>query len=635
MPESSHLPTGLPVIVFDGDCGICRAAVDRWRAATGPQIQYAPSQEVAAQFPQIGEHEFRRAVHFIDTDGTASSGAAAVFRAMAHCGRKPGLWWLYPKLPPFAFAAELIYRVYAANRKPLTVIRRIWYGKDLKLPTYHIASTLFLRLLGVVYLIAFVSLWTQVGGLIGDHGILPVKDYLDAVEQNLSQAVPPASSFWNLPTLAWISPHDGFLNCLCGAGALLSILLIFGLLPLSALILLWGIYLSLFHAGQIFLGYQWDILLLETGFVAIFLAPFSWRSKFLADRHPPRIAIWLVWWLLFRLMFESGAVKLTWNAWDIGADGLPVANTWKSLTALDFHYWTQPLPIWTSWYAAKFPEWFQKLSVVFVLVVELGTPCLIFGPRILKYVACVAITLLMVLIAATGNYNFFNLLTIILAVMLLDDKVWPQFLKRRIRGTDWPVLASSTRWRSFVLVPFAGLAILLGISQVKEAIVPAQHRESSLAYDLHIAQFFFVNEYGLFRQMTETRPEIIIEGAMFGTDWKPYEFKWKPGDLSRPPGFNTPHQPRLDWQMWFEALRLERDPRLISPWFQSFLMRLLKGEPKVLELLAANPFPEAPPNFIRIQLYQYRFTDADERRKTGEWWQRKQVWVGPAWSLNP
>jgi hypothetical protein len=204
------------------------------------------------------------------------------------------------------------------------------------------------------------------------------------------------------------------------------------------------------------------------------------------------------------------------------------------------------------------------------------------------------------------------------------------------------VLASPTRWRTALLIPFAVLALLLGVQQVKEAVAPAQHREPSLAADLQIAQFCLVNEYGLFRQMTETRPEIIIEGSTVGTDWKPYEFKWKPSELSQVPRFNTPHQPRLDWQMWFEALRLERihtatgtvDPRLMSPWFQSFLMCLGRGEPKVLNLLAANPFPDGPPRFLRIQLYQYCFTDADERRQTGDWWHRTQVWVGTIWSLN-
>jgi lipase maturation factor 1 len=391
----------------------------------------------------------------------------------------------------------------------------------------------------------------------------------------------------------------------------------------------------------VFLSFQWDILLLETGFVAIFMAPFAMRSRFLADRHPPRLAIWLVWWLLFRLMFESGAVKLTWNAWQKGPDGLPLANTWESLTALNFHYWTQPLPVWTSWYAAKLPSWFQKLSVLFVFVVELGLPWLIIGPRLLRCVAFGGITLLMLLIAGTGNYNFFNLLTVILALLLLDDKIWPRFLQRRIRGIDWPVLASPTRWRSFLLIPFAGLAIVLGTVQVKESIVPTAEPGPSLESKLNIGQFCLVNSYGLFRQMTETRPEILIEGSADGTDWKMYEFRWKPGDLSLSPRFVAPHQPRLDWQMWFEALRLEQvhkitgtiEPRYMSPWFQSFLMQLLRGEPKVVGLLEANPFPNATPRFMRIALYQYRFTDALERQKSGNWWNREQVWVGPNWSL--
>ncbi len=521
---------------------------------------------------------------------------------------------------------------------PLKTIRRIWYGRDLQRPEYNIAGAIFLRMLGLVYLIAFVSLWTQISGLVGDHGILPVADFLDAVKQHCITQDPPVSPVWNIPTLLWISPHDGLLHLLCAVGTLLSLMLIAGLLPMPSLILLWVCYLSLFYGGQVFLGFQWDILLLETGFIAIFVAPFAWRSRFLADRHPPRLAMWLVGWLLFRLMVESGAVKLTWNAWVLGPDGSPVANTWESLTALDYHYWTQPLPIWTSWYAAQLPAWFQKLSVVAVFVIELVLPWFIFGPRVLRYIAFGGIALLMLVIGGTGNYNFFNLLTFVLALTLLDDRGWPKFLQRRVRVTDQP---ESLRWRSFLLVPFAGLAIVLGSWQLKQAVLPAEHPRASLASDLHIAQFMWVNDYGLFRRMTETRPEIVIEGSADGKDWKPYEFRWKPGDLSRPPRFNTPHQPRLDWQMWFEALQLERvhqftgtiDSRYMSPWFQSLILQLLKGEPQVVGLLEKNPFPAAPPKFIRVLLYEYRFTNGAERRATGDWWHRERVWVGPAWSL--
>ena len=629
-----------PLLVFDGDCAFCRAAIERWRAEVGSQIEFVPYQETASRFPQLDAQELQRAIHFVDAEGRVTHGAEAVFRASAACDGKQWLLWLYTMLPPCAWAAEMLYRLVAANRTPIAKVLHFWRGRELKPPTYHIASALFLRLLGVVYLIAIVSLWTQISGLVGDHGILPAADFLDSVKLLFSGQHPPASPLWLLPTLAWISPHDWFLHVLCAAGTILACLLILGVLPIPALVLLWIDYLSLFHVGQDFLSFQWDILLLETGFVAIFLAPFAWRSQLFTDRHPPRLAIWLVWWLLFRLMFESGAVKLTWNNGLTGPDGLPVPNTWESLTALDFHYWTQPLPIWTSWYAAQLPAWFQKLSVVAVFAVELVLPWMIFGPRLLRYVACGGITLLMLLIAATGNYNFFNLLTVVLALMLLDDAIWPRRLRSRMSPSDSPWLFSPTRWRSLLLVPFFVLAVAAGAQQVWRAVAPTEAAGPSIASELNISQFALVNEYGLFRRMTETRPEIVIEGSDDGTDWKPYQFRWKPGDPAGRPRFNSPHQPRLDWQMWFEALRLEQvhqatgtiEPRYMSPWFQSFLLRLLTGEPQVLGLLAANPFPNAPPKYLRIILYQYRFTDDDERRKTGAWWHREPIWVGPAWS---
>jgi lipase maturation factor 1 len=623
-----------PVLVFDGENRNCSATVDRWREAAGDRIQFATCQEASARFPSLAADDARRAVHFVDVDGKATSGAKAVLRAAAHCGRRRWLLWSYERLPLAAPAAEVVYRIAAASRGAQSIARRIWWGKDLKPPTYFIASTLFLRLLGVVYLIAFVSLWTQIDGLVGDHGISQVANYLEAVEKHFAAQTPPESPVWHVPTLAWLDPHDGLLHWLCGAGTALSVLLIAGLVPIPSLVLLWLAYLSLYHAGQVFLGFQWDILLLETGFAAIFVAPFTLRSKFFADRHPPRLAIWLIWWLLFRLMLESGAVKLTWNLCvPPGPDGGPMHNCWSSLTALDFHYWTQPLPIWTSWYAAKLPEWFQKLSTVIVFVIELGLPWLIFGPRVLRYIACGGITLLMLLIAATGNYNFFNLLTIVLALTLLDDKAWPGFLRRRIRGTDPPWLFAPMRWRSVLLIPFAVFVLVLGGLQVKEALVPNAERESPLEAKLSVSQFCFVNGYGLFRQMTETRPEIMIDGSQDGTTWLAYEFRWKPGSIFRAPRFCAPHQPRLDWQMWFEALSLEE--QRMSPWFQSFLLKLLKGEPAVLGLLEKNPFPESPPKYIRLRFYHYRFTTYDEWREGGNWWHRDEVWVGPAMSLPP
>ncbi len=524
------------------------------------------------------------------------------------------------------------------------IIHRFWYGIDRRRPTYHIATAIFLRVLGGIYLIAFVSLWTQVSGLVGDDGILPVEDYLTSASHFFATKQPHTSVVWNIPTLLWLSPHDGMLHFLCAIGSVLSLLLIVGFAPLLVLILLWVSYLSLFHGGQVFLGFQWDILLLEAGFVAIFVAPSTWRSKLFADPHPPRLAIWLVWWLLFRLMLESGAVKLTWNDWAFGPDDSVMPNTWESLTALNYHYWTQPLPTWISWYVAKLPEWFQKLSVVITLGIELILPWFIFGPRVLRMIACGGIILLMIFISATGNYTFFNLLTVGLALTLLDDRAWPQFFQQRI-SVDEELGSQRRIVRNLFLVPFACFAILVGIMQVKEAALPREHPQARLPSRLGISQFLLVNDYGLFRQMTQTRPEIVIEGSDDAVAWKPYEFRWKPGDPSRRPRFNAPHQPRLDWQMWFEALKWERikkitgsvNPGYMSPWFQSFIEQLLHGNRQVVGLLTATPKlgdrADQPPKYIRAVLYQYRFTDKAEGWATGEWWHREQVLTGPAWTL--
>src|SRR3954471_6376953 len=205
-----------PMMVYDGDCAFCRARVEGWREAVGSQIDFVPFQGAAAKLPDIPERDFRRAVHFVDASGQVSRGAEAVFRAMAHCNRKRWLLWLYVTLPPFAFVAELVYRFIANHRNSIAWCYRTWHG-DLRPPTYHIATAVFLRALGVVYLIAFVSLWTQVDGLIGEKGILPATDFLSWAEKSLAQSG-HESALWNVPTLAWINPRSGFLHALCAVG---------------------------------------------------------------------------------------------------------------------------------------------------------------------------------------------------------------------------------------------------------------------------------------------------------------------------------------------------------------------------------------------------------------------------------
>jgi hypothetical protein len=467
--------------------------------------------------------------------------------------------------------------------------------------TFLLASWVFLRLLGVVYFSAFASLWVQVRGLIGSQGVLPARDFLERIRE-----VTGPERYSHFPTLCWLDTSDSFLEGLCLGGMGLAVLLLLGIVPMLDLSFLWVLYLSLSVAGQIFLGYQWDALLLETGLLAIFLSPLRAWPSLRRERPPSRIILWLFRWLLFRLMFASGLVKL-----------LSGDETWRSLTALRYHYETQPLPTWTSWYMQQLPDWLQSLSVLMTFLAELLVPLLIFGPRICRHIACMMLLTFQVLIAATGNYGFFNLLSAALCLLLLDDDVFPARFRR------WLPRPSPPRARP------GWLAMVAGATLFALTLMPAlEHWDLRwpgflVKLQSSLASLRSFNSYGLFAVMTQKRPEITVEGSMDGETWRPYEFRWKPGEVGRRPRFTGLHMPRLDWQMWFAALGTYRQ----SPWFGNFAARLLQSSPTVLGLLEHNPFPEAPPRFIRAIVYDYHFTDWRTRRETGAWWRRGLVGV--------
>jgi predicted DCC family thiol-disulfide oxidoreductase YuxK len=607
-------PPPKPLMVFDGDCNFCRRWISRWQQATGDRLDYRPFQDagIAQSFPELPRERFEASVHLIEPDGRVFSGAEAVFRSLAHVPRRRWQLWLYEHAPGVAPVTEAAYRFVARHRTVFSALTKLLWGAHVERPTYFLCRWIFLRLLGVIYLIAFVSLWTQITGLVGENGIIPAKNLLvPALEHN------GYAAYWMFPTLAWFNLGDGFLKFMCGAGAVLSVLLIVGIAPAIVSVFLWALYLSLVVVGQDFLAFQWDILLLETGFLAIFFAPWQLLPGLRRESPPPAIARWLLWWLLFRLVFESGVVKLSWND-----------PTWRDLTALTFHYETQPLPTWIGWYAHQLPVWFQKFSCAGMFAVELGAPFLIFTPRRLRFVGCGAMIGLQVLIALTGNYCFFNLLTIALCVLLLDDAALGPVgralrARRAVTGRDSPPYRSA-RWQNVLMMPVVIATLLVTPVQLASSFrtripMPRPLRIATFRTYQYIAPFHSMNAYGLFRVMTTSRSEIIIEGSNDGLTWQAYEFKWKPGELKRRPGFNQPHQPRLDWQMWFAALGDFRQ----NPWFVQFCVRLLEGSPEVLTLLKTNPFPEAPPRYIRAMVYDYRFTDFATRRQTGEWWQRK------------
>jgi predicted DCC family thiol-disulfide oxidoreductase YuxK len=609
-------PPQKPLLVYDGDCGFCTLWINRWRCVTGEAIDYLPSQapQIAERFPEIPREAYQKSVQFIDPDGSVHHGSEAVFLSLS---RNPEYHWLldlYQVFPPFAHITEWGYQVVAKHRPFFSWCTKLLWGRHVEPPTYVFVRRSFLSCLGLIYLIAFISLWVQICGLIGQNGIAPTADTMGELKQAVDAAHIGVSRYYRVPTLCWLSSSDTFLNAQCAAGVVLAVLVIVGIAPAPCLFLLWVIYLSLCTVSEPFLDFQWDTLLLETGLLAIFFAPWQWFPKRpLREEPPSRLALWLLRWLLFKLMFCSGIVKLT--------SGDP---TWRNLTALNYHFETQPLPTWIGWYTHHFPPWVHKSDTVLMFAIEIGFPFLIFLPRRPRQLACLAFLALQFFILLTGNYCFFNLLTMVLCLTLLDDAALQKCLpKKWCRCPDVVVpkkLSLLQIARNAILIPVVAVMLLTSLIQFLDMFHPDIRLPGKLiTVERLVAPLRSFNSYGLFRVMTTTRPEIIVEGSNDGENWLAYEFKYKAGDLKRRPGFVAPHQPRLDWQMWFAALGDYRQ----NPWFVNFCGRLLEGSPPVLDLMEKNPFPDKPPKYIRAVVYEYRFTDSATRKRTGEWWQRE------------
>jgi predicted DCC family thiol-disulfide oxidoreductase YuxK len=608
-------PADKPLLLWDGDCGFCKLWAERWREEYGKRVDLATAQSEEARFPEIPAAAYDQGIQLVETDGIVYAGIAAALRTRLHgSGDGRWLWRAYEKIPGVAPVLDAGYRVVARHRPLFSTLTHWLVGPNLHRPQFSAAAGIFLRALAAIYFIAFGSLWWQLSGLIGPNGILPAQSYLDTVAVQLG-----ALRFWYLPTLCWFFGGGIFLPGLCAGGLLLAGALWLRLAQPLCLLLLWLFYLSLCAAGQVFLGYQWDGLLLEAGLLAVFLVP--WRPAG-GRSEPPRFARWLLWWLLFRLMFMSGYVKLA--SGDV---------TWHNLTALIYHYQTQPLPTWIAWHVHQLPAWFHRLSCLVMFTVEFAAPFLLFGPRRLRLGASLSLIGLQVLIALTGNYTFFNLLTIALCLLFLDDAWWARWFglaprpyaevvaERRAGG---PGLSLQTMLRRvvFAVLFTASLVVTLpGLLRVRGW--PGWY--ASIYRGIAVTRS--VNSYGLFAVMTTHRPEIIIEGSLDGRVWEAYEFKWKPGDLHRRPGFVAPYQPRLDWQLWFAALSYPN----YDPWMTPFLQKLGANVPAVTRLLAHNPFAKAPPRYLRAVLYDYQFTTAAERDRNGEWWKRSVI----AYYLQP
>ncbi len=428
------------------------------------------------------------------------------------------------------------------------------------------ARRIYLSALGLVFVVAFWSLHGQLLGLFGAEGIAPVGEAMDRLRERYGAGLPP-EGLTRAPTVFWWRADDAMLRAVTWAGmAAGAAAMVTGWR--AALFVCWALYLSLGVVGEPFLSFQWDTLLLEAGLIAVF-----WREG-------GRIGRWLTLWLLVRLVFWAGVVKL--------ASG---DETWRSLTALDYHFWTQPIPTWTAWWAHQLPGWLKAAGCAAMFLIELLAPVLLFQRRT-RRVAALSIAALMVGIAATGSFGFFNLLTVVLCVAAFD----------RAPHGSW--------WRELPAVPLLAVALFMNMVHLDQRFGTLS--EGEIAVARRIVPFRSFNPYGLFANMTESRKEIRFEGYVAGR-WEPYVFPYKPDDLLRTPRFAGLHMPRLDWQMWFAALGSVRR----NPWLVVTMERLRDGSSDVHALFESGP---ERPEKVRAVVRDYTFTGRGEEG----WWRASE-----------
>ena len=485
---------------------------------------------------------------------------------------------------------------------------------------YHLARFLILRLLGLIYLVAFAIFIEQGPALLGSNGLLPVSEFTTHVAERLGST---SACFVRLPSLFWLGHSDGLLLGLAWCGAIVSLLVALGVTNAAVMAVLWALYMSYVHVGQDWYSYGWEMQLLETGFLAIFLCPLGSLGPFPKTRPAP-LAIALFRWLIFRIMIGAGLIKMR---------GDPC---WRDLTCLDFHYETQPNPNPLSRFLHFAPHRFQAAGVLFNHLTELVMPWLMLLGRHATRVAGLFFVTFQVILILSGNLSFLNWVTIVPALACFDDaflgRLLPRAFARWAERAEaaavpvepaWPVRARAAT------VTLVGLLVAwLSVPVVGNLL--SGHQIMNTSFNT----LELVNTYGAFGSVGRERQEIVFEGTRDspgdpGAVWREYPFKCAPVDLARRPCLISPYHYRLDWQIWFAAMS---NPNRY-PWTLRFVWKLLHNDPGTLGLLAGNPFPDAPPRFIRARLYIYSFAP----RGSGRYWDRELVreWLPPLAADDP
>lgn len=463
---------------------------------------------------------------------------------------------------------------------------------------YTIICALFPRLVGFIYFLTFGALIFQVNGLIGVNGILPAKNFFDILKKSKGH---DWTFFFRVPSIFWIDQSNRFLKGVTIIGTILSIVLMLGYSPSLMLLLLYILYISITYAGQDFLSFGWEGLLLETT-VQAFLISLT---------VVPNMMVWISTnLLLFRFYVQAGVIKLVTQD-----------KSWRDMTAVACHYQTQPLPNTIAWYIHKLPLWFHKLSCQLMFGIEIIVPLGIFLTEGIRLFAFGLMVILQFLIWFTGNFSYLNHLTVVLCTILLNNGALGYLFAA-------PEVIATPLWINLVLTIIGTILASFQIMRLWQFWRPNPWFEKILNW---AAVYHIANRYGIFGSMTTQRLEVIFEGSEDGVVWKEYLFKYKPSELERRPRRIAPYQPRLDWQAWFLPFRRYK----YENWVQSFITHLLRGTPDVLNLLRHNPFKDHPPKYVRVLMYEYTFTSRKERKETGHWW--KRVLVGrytPDFSLK-
>lgn len=483
-----------------------------------------------------------------------------------------------------------------------------------KKPTYWLTRFIILRLLGLIYAIAFLVAINQILPLIGSNGLLPARLYFRQVTQAVGSQ---SSGFWYLPSVFWFNQSDTALLTVSWIGFFLSCVVMAGFANAPLLTILWLLDMSIVHAGQEWYGYGWEIQLLETGFLSIFLCPLIDMRPF-PRRETPYTIIVLFRWLIFRIMIGAGMIKLRGD------------NIWRNATALYYHFETQPLPGPLSRWFHFLPRAVLKIGVWFNFLAELAAPWFIFWPRAGRHIAGIVLVLFQLTLIISGNLSFFNWLTILPALACFDDGFWSRILPGRLvkRAKDAAANVLPSRSMRTVSWMVTALIAILSFQPVLNMVSSAQVMNTS--FDA----FEIVNTYGAFGTVGQERLNIVFEGTndnqpADSSSWKPYLYKGLPVELNKRPPQIAPYQLHFDWQMWFAAMATPDD----YPWTMNLVWKLLHNDPGALSLFGGNPFPGKPPKFIRAELYRYSFAKPGNQQRV--WWNRTRLgdWL-PAMSVN-